>query len=118
MVKSQVKMLASSISHGPLLYVWRDSGVTQLNGFELSIDVTAVKVPGQRFIKNAERAELLLTGEYDILSGLHIEPYYYRARGDKRFVYLAQAQNDWDDRLVTTQEIKSAEDLNGKKVIC
>ena len=117
MVKPQVNMLCSSMSHMPLLYVWRDSGVTRPHGFELRIDITGVKIPGQRFIKHDERAPLLLDGTYDLLSGLHIEPYYYRARGDKRFVYLAQAQNDWDDRMIATQEVRSPRDLNGKKVI-
>src|SRR6266540_56028 len=61
---------------------------------------------------------MLLDGTYDFLSGLHHEPYYYRAKGDKRFIYIAQAQNDWDDSVVATQEIKSPKDLEGKKVIC
>src|SRR5437764_4027666 len=117
MVNPKVKMLCSSISHMPLLYVWQMSGVTQQHGFELSVDVTSAKVPGQRFIKNEERAPGLLNGTYDFLSGLHHEPYFYRARGDKRFVYLAQAQNDWDDRLIATQEIQSAADLSGKRVL-
>ena len=117
MVKPQVNMLCSSMSHMPLLYVWRDSGVTRPHGFELQIDITGVRIPGQRFIKHDERAPLLLDGTYDLLSGLHIEPYYYRAKGDKRFVYLAQAQNDWDDRMIATQEVRDPSDLNGKKVI-
>ncbi len=117
MVKPQVNMLCSSMSHMPLLYVWRDSGVTRPHGFELKIDITGVRIPGQRFIKHDERAPLLLDGTYDMLSGLHIEPYYYRAKGDKRFVYLAQAQNDWDDRMIATQEVRGPSDLNGKKVI-
>src|SRR5436309_6861988 len=117
MVKSQVNMLCSSMSHMPLLYVWRDSGVTRPHGFELKIDITGVRIPDQRFIKHDERAPLLLDGTYDMLSGLHIEPYYYRAKGDKRFVYLAQAQNDWDDRFIVGDNIKTAKDLEGKSVI-
>ena len=88
MVKPQVNMLCSSMSHMPLLYVWRDSGVTRPHGFELKIDITGVRIPGQRFIKHDERAPLLLDGTYDMLSGLHIEPYYYRAKGDKRLILL------------------------------
>src|SRR5215203_3419579 len=64
-----------------------------------------------------ERAPKLLDGTYDFLSGLHHEPYYYRARGNKRFVYLAQAQNDWDDRIVATDAITSPQDLEGKRLI-
>lgn len=112
-----VRMLCSSISHMPLLFVWRDSGVTQQNGFTLSIDIAAMEVPGQDYIGPRDRAGKLLDGTYDFISGLHHEPYQYRARGDKRFVYLAQAQNDWDDRVVAVQEVKAATDLEGKRVL-
>lgn len=117
MVKPVVRMLASDISHMPLHFVWRDSGVTKRHGFELQVDVTGFPIPGQPLIGFPDRAPKLLAGEYDFLSGLHIEPYEYRARGDKRFVYLAQAQNDWDDRLVATQEIRTPRDLEGQRVI-
>src|SRR5713226_3274489 len=116
-VKPRIKMLASEISHMPLLAVWRDSGVTKKHGFDLELAVANFDLPGQGLIPMSERAPTLLDGTYDFLSGLHHEPYYYRARGDKRFIYLAQAQNDWDDRIVATQEIKSAKDLEEKRVI-
>ena len=38
MVKPQVRMLCSHISHMALHSVWRDSGVTQKHGFELIVD--------------------------------------------------------------------------------
>src|SRR5581483_6748728 len=63
-----------------------------------------------------DRAPRLLDGTFDFLSGLHHETYIYRARGDKRFVYLAQTQNDWDDRVVGSKAISSAQELEGKKV--
>jgi hypothetical protein len=116
-VKPHMKMLASEISHMPLLFVWRDSGVTKKHGFDLEIAVANFDIPGQGLIAMSERAPRLLDGTYDFLSGLHHEPYYYRARGDKRFAYLAQAQNDWDDRMVARQEIRSPKDLEGKKVL-
>ena len=99
-VKPVVKMLASDFSHLPLLYVWRDSGVCQQHGFDLIVHATKMKSPDQPLLANSDRAPMLLDGTYDFLSGLHHEPYYYRAQGDKRFVYIAQAQNDWDDRFV------------------
>jgi hypothetical protein len=116
-VKPRIRMLASEISHMPLLTVWRDSGVAQKHGFELELAVANFELPGQGLIPMSERGPRLLDGTYDFLSGLHHEPYYYRARGDKRFAYLAQAQNDWDDRMVARQEIKSPKDLEGKKVL-
>jgi len=112
-----MKMLASEISHMPLLTVWRDSGVTKKHGFDLELAVANFELAGQGLIPMSERAPRLLDGTYDFLSGLHHEPYYYRARGDKRFAYLAQAQNDWDDRMIAGDKIKTAADLTGKKVL-
>ena len=117
MVKPVINMLASEISHMPLHLVWRDSGVTQEHGFDLVVHAANIELKDQPFISMPERAPLLLEGSYDFLSGLHHEPYYYRARGDKRFAYLAQAQNDWDDRIIATPDIKTAKDLEGKKLI-
>jgi NMT1/THI5 like len=116
-VDQNVKMLGSDVSHLPLLRVWQQSGVTERYGFELTVHVTNAQIPGQEFMENSERAPRLLNGTYDFLSGLHHEPYQYRARGDKRFVYLAQAQNDWDDRVIVRDEIRSVQDLEGKKLI-
>ena len=45
-----MKMLCSDYSHMALHYVWRDSGVTQDNGFELQVDVANMKVAGQDWI--------------------------------------------------------------------
>jgi ABC-type nitrate/sulfonate/bicarbonate transport system substrate-binding protein len=64
-----------------------------------------------------DRAKGLLSGEYQFLSGLHHETYIYRAKGDKRFLYLAQTQNDWDDRLIARKGITDAKQLEGKKII-
>jgi hypothetical protein len=116
-MQSTIRMIASDISHMALHYVWRDSGVTDRHGFKLHVDVTDIHLEGQPFISIKQRAELLLAGEYEFISGLHHQTYIYRARGDKRFVYLAQAQNDWDDRLIAIPEIRSARDLEGKRVI-
>jgi hypothetical protein len=116
-LKPVVKMLASDFSHLPLLYVWRDSGVSRRHGFELVVHATKMESPDQPLWSNRDRAPKLLDGTYDFLSGLHHEPYYYRAQGDKRFVYIAQAQNDWDDRFVVGDGIQSARDLEGKPVI-
>ena len=117
MVQPIVRMICSDYSHMPLLTVWRDSGVTEEHGFKLEIHLAGLEIPGQPFVSLGERASKLLDGTYDIISGLHHEPYHYRARGDKRFVYLAQAQNDWDDRVVVNPRIKTAKDLEGEKLL-
>src|SRR6476661_10971511 len=117
MAKSELKMLCSDVSHMALLYVWQESGVSQRNGFKLKVDIANMEVPGQPFIKMSERGPRILDGTYEFLSGLHHETYIYRARGDKRFVYLAQAQNDWDDRIIAAAPIQSARDLEGKRFL-
>ena len=117
MVKPVVRMLASSISHMPLLTVWRDSGVTERHGFKLEIEITAIRVPTQPYVGFLDRTRKLINGDYDFVSGLHHEPYQMRAKGDKRLMYLAQAQNDWDDRVIAGEGIQSAADLEGKKVM-
>src|SRR5438067_6553563 len=116
-VKPVVRMLASDFSHLAFLYTWRESGVTRKHGFDLHVHATKLDAPGEPYLENSDRAPKLLDGSYDFLSGLHHEPYYYRAKGDKRFVYLAQAQNDWDDRMVARDGIHAPKDLEGQKVI-
>jgi NMT1/THI5 like len=117
MIKPTVTMLASHISHMALQFVWRDSGVTQRHGFELAVDCCGVEIEGRPAVPMRARAPGILDGTYDFLSGLNHETYIYRARGDKRFVYLAQAQNDWDDRIIAAQGIESATDFEGKRFL-
>jgi hypothetical protein len=117
MIESQIRMLSSHISHMALQYVWRDSGVCEKQGFELVVDVCGVEIDGNPAIPMSARAPGILEGRYHFLSGLHHETYIYRARGDKRFAYLAQAQNDWDDRIIAGRGIDSAKDLEGKRFL-
>jgi hypothetical protein len=112
-----IKLLSSSISHMPLHFVMRDSGVTEKYGFELEVDVAKVPQRGKPTRTIGERAALLLGGEYQFLSGLHHEPYLYRARGDHRLVFLAQTQNHWDDRLICAPDIHEAKQLEGKRIL-
>jgi ABC-type nitrate/sulfonate/bicarbonate transport system substrate-binding protein len=116
MAHDKIRVLCSDMSHLPLHFTMRDSGVPQKHGFDLEVDY--VGTTGERPLRAlSERASCLLAGDYEFLSGLHHEPYAYRARGDKRFVYLAQTQNDWDDRLIARQGITSAKELEGKTLL-
>jgi ABC-type nitrate/sulfonate/bicarbonate transport system substrate-binding protein len=101
----------------PLHFVFRDSGVAEKHGFELVVDITKVPQLGKTTRTIRERAALLLAGEYQFLSGLHHEPYLYRARGDKRLVFLAQTQDDWDDRLIVRPDIREPKQLEGKRIL-
>jgi len=89
-------LLASDSSHLPFLYVFKESKVMEKYGYEIDLHV----VGGAKAPTMAHRAKLALAGEIDFLSGLHHETYRARAKGEKRLTYLAQAQNNWDDRLV------------------
>jgi hypothetical protein len=115
MVKPSIRMLASVVSHMPLHTVWQHSGVAQRHGFDLTIDACGYPTADGEVIPMSARADLLLGGQYDFVSGLHHETYVLRARGDKRLAYLAQAQNDWDDRVVVSPDIGSAKDLEGRR---
>lgn len=109
-----LELLASDSSHLPLLTVFKESRVMEKYGYELELDI----VGGRKAPTMAHRAKLALAGEIDFLSGLHHETYRERARGEKRLVYLAQAQNNWDDRLLAPPKIAGFRDLRGKKIIC
>jgi Txe/YoeB family toxin of Txe-Axe toxin-antitoxin module len=116
MALNKVRLLCSDISHMPLHTIFQRSGVTEKHGFELEVDI-ANREMGGSIIKMPERAPALLTGRYEFLSGLHHETYIYRAKGDKRFVYLAQTQNNWDDRLIARPEFTKAKQLEGKRIL-
>ena len=107
-------LLASDPSHLPFLFVFKESGVMEKYGFEIDLHI----VGGAKAPTMAHRAKLALAGEIDFLSGLHHETYRERAKGEKRLTYLAQAQNNWDDRLVALPKVKGVQDLKGKKIIC
>src|SRR6266852_4109928 len=111
-----IQQLAAGLDLGRTDYT-KSRTRSQKHGFELIVDVVNVPTADGPMIRMQERAPLLLDGIYDFLSGLHHETYVYRARGDKRLVYLAQAQNDWDDRIIATPDIRSARDLEGKQII-
>ncbi len=112
----KIRLLCSDISHMSLHFVFRDSGVSQKHGFDLEVDIAKYSQGGRPIRQMKDRAPYLLAGEYEFLSGLHHETYIYRAKGDKRFLYLAQTQNDWDDRLIARKEIREAKQLEGKKI--
>jgi len=116
-IPQQIKMLCSDISHMPLHLVWMHSGVAEQHGFELVVHSARAPIPGREPIQMRDRARLCLEGEYQFLSGLHHEPFSYRAQGDRRFVYLAQAQNEWDDKVIVAENIESAADLQGRRVM-
>jgi ABC-type nitrate/sulfonate/bicarbonate transport system substrate-binding protein len=116
MALNKIRLLCSDLSHMPLHTILKHSGVAEKHGFELEVDIAHMETNGA-MITMPERAPLLLTGKYEFLSGLHHETYIYRAKGDKRFVYLAQTQNNWDDRLIAKSGLTNAKQLEGKRIL-
>jgi hypothetical protein len=117
MALEKIRLLCSAISHMPLHFTFRDSGITQKHGFDLEVDITKVPMGGRPVRSMRDRGPCVLNGDYEFLSGLHHETYVYRSKGEKRFLYLAQTQNDWDDRVIARPEIKEAKQLEGKKIL-
>ncbi len=116
MALNKIRLLCSDLSHMPLHTIFRHSGVAEKHGLEVEVDIANMEIGGS-IIRMPDRAPALLTGKYEFLSGLHHETYIYRAKGDKRFVYLAQTQNDWDDRLIARPEFTAAKELEGKRIL-
>lgn len=110
----QIALLASDASHMPLLTVFRESGVSRKYGFDIDLHLVGdALAPTMK-----HRSRLMLAGEIEFLSGLHHETYRQRASGEKRLIYLAQAQNNWDDRLLVSSNISQVTDLAGKRITC
>lgn len=84
-----VKVLVSAMSHMPLWAEWPESGIAAKHGINLSLDVAEWSIDGRPAVPMRRRAELLLDGTVQFPGGLRHEPYIYRARGDRCFVYLA-----------------------------
>ena len=95
---TSIALLASDSSHLPLLTVFKECGVTRKYGFDIDLEL----VGSARAPRMSDRARLILAGEVDFVSGVHHDTYRARARGEKRLVYLAQTQNNWDDRLLVS----------------
>lgn len=79
MVLPRVRLLVSSVSHLPLHYIFRASGVTRKYGFDLDLDIVNVPQGNKPVRKFSDRVATLLSGEYEFLSGLHHETYVCRA---------------------------------------
>ena len=68
----KIRLLCSAVSHMPLIFTFRDSGVTEKYGFELEVDIAGFDRQGKPPRRMSERASLLLDGEYEFLSGCTI----------------------------------------------
>ncbi len=78
-------MLCSAISHMPLHFTFRDSGVAQKHGFKLDLDIARVSQGGRPVRSMGDRARRLLERDYEFLSELHHETYIYRGFIDEPY---------------------------------
>ena len=101
----------------PLHYTFQGSGVAAKYGFDVEFVIVHDRGADGSVKTMEDRVGMLLGGEVEFISGLHHEPYAARLRGDRRFVYLAQTQNSWDDRLVGRRGVGSPGELVGKTVL-
>src|SRR5215472_809524 len=65
----KIRLLSSAVSHMPLIFTFRDSGVTEKYGFKLEVDIAGFDRPGKPPRPMSERASLLLQGEYEFDEG-------------------------------------------------
>ena len=50
MINKRIRLLCSHVSHAPLHFAFRDSGVAQRHGFELELDIVNVNL-GEKPVK-------------------------------------------------------------------
>jgi NitT/TauT family transport system substrate-binding protein len=108
MANRTLKVIYRSNSHAPLWLVADKSGCWNKNGLDVDTSPQLVR----------ERAvESLKNGHVDLISGNHHNLYVRNARNGEDFVHLAQPTNNWtENKLVVKPEIRSVQDLKGKKI--
>src|SRR5918995_3882461 len=109
MFLAELRIVYRSNSHAPLWIVAEKSRVWEKNG--LAVD-TAPQLVREKAV------EALQSGRVDLISGNHHNLYVRNAKNGDDFVHLAQATNNWtENKLVVTPDIRSVQDLRGKKIV-
>lgn len=109
MASAQLKVIYRSNSHAPLWVVAEKSGAWAKNGLDVDTSPQLIR---------EKAVESLKSGHVDLISGNHHNLYVRNASNREDFVHLAQATNNWtENKLVVSKEIRSVEDLRGKKVV-
>ena len=109
MAKHQLRIIYRSNSHAPLWLVAEKSGAWEKNG--LSVDTSPQLI-------REKAVESLKNGHVDLISGNHHNLYVRNFKNGEDFVHLAQATNNWtENKLIVRPEIRSVQDLRGKKIV-
>ena len=108
MANRKLRIIYRSNSHAPLWLVADKSGCWNQNGLDVDTSPQLVR----------ERAvESLKNGHVDLISGNHHNLYVRNAKNGEDFVHLAQPTNNWtENKLVARPDVRSVQDLKGKKV--
>src|SRR2546427_11646838 len=109
MANSKLRIIYRSNSHAPLWLVAKKSGVWEKNGLNVDTSPQLVREKAVEALKN---------GHVDLISGNHHNLYVRNAKNGEDFVHLAQATNNWtENKLVVSHDIRSLQDLRGKKIV-
>src|SRR6476659_657043 len=109
MANRRLRIIYRSNSHAPLWLVADKSGSWQTNGLDVDTSPQLVR---------EKAVESLKSGHVDLISGNHHNLYVRNANNGEDFVHLAQATNNWtENKLVVRPEIRSVQDLRGKKIV-
>ena len=109
MANAQLRIIYRSNSHAPFWVVAGKSGVWGKNGLDVDTSPQLVR---------EKAVESLKIGHVDLISGNHHNLYVRNAKNGEDFVHLAQATNNWtENKLVVGPEIRSLQDLRGKKIV-
>ena len=109
MANHKLRIIYRSNSHAPLWLVADKSGCWNKNGLDVDTSPQLVR---------EKAVESLKAGHVDLISGNHHNLYVRNAKNGEDFVHLAQPTNNWtENKLIVRPEIRSVQDLRGKKVV-
>lgn len=109
MANRKLRIIYRSNSHAPLWLVADKSGCWRKNGLDVDTSPQLVR---------EKAVEALKSGHVDLISGNHHNLYVRNAKNGEDFVHLAQATNNWtENKLVVRLDIRSVQDLKGKKIV-
>jgi NitT/TauT family transport system substrate-binding protein len=109
MANRKLRIIYRSNAHAPLWLVADKSGCWNKNGLDVDTSPQLVR---------EKAVEALKSGHVDLISGNHHNLYVRNAKNGEDFVHLAQPMNNWtENKLIVRPEIRSVQDLKGKKVV-
>ena len=109
MANRKLRIIYRSNSHAPLWLVADKSRCWNKNGLDVDTSPQLVR---------EKAVESLKSGNVDLISGNHHNLYVRNAKNGEDFVHLAQPTNNWtENKLIVRPEIRTVQDLKGKKVV-